>query len=579
MIPARVTIRFARVGIAAAIAACAVVAEQSTAWISVTPSRPVRGDSVQLRLVLGDTLQGCAPRFDSMSCSFRDARPVAGHPCVQITLRYRTIPADSATPHGPDTVRYGPVFELGGLDSGYYVIYDGTNWDSLALWYIPVDSGTGPRIDGTVRGVAAEVAPLAGARVYLYTPDGVYASAAKARSDIPFDALRLARSDSAGRYSFADIADGIYRIDIVRPGYTSWRTQKAVSSHRTIDAELVKLGTFAVIEGSVSMLDCPPDSIAPACPRVPVEGCALSVGGLCGTVVGGSHGYLGPPCSAFTDTAGIFRIDSVKITDSATSVFANHPFFHPETLSLRLRPDRVTHADFIVKPSYRHRATRTAGSLTFTLRSSTRSYPPGGWLAFCYDVRNTGVADTTISFAEACLPLGRYQIDYRVEYDAGVQLSPSVTCDPLCLAVTLEPGQTVRRGPESIGPIGTAGSSLDSACIVAWLREYREISEVRLWVYFEDTATAAHTIEPARPSPRLRCRLRGADIVLQLQSSERLSVVRYDLRGRRIAVILAPTRLPGGIHTIGLSSPAPARPSVLRISADAGERALLITAP
>lgn len=576
MIQAPVLLRVARAGIVAALAACALAAEQSTVWLAVTPACPVRGDSVRLQLILGDTLRGCEPTFDSMSCSFGSGRPVAEHPCVQIILRYRTVPADTAATCGTDTVSFGPVFELGSLDSGYYLLYDGTNWDSLGLWYIPVDDSSGLRIAGTVRGIATETHPLSGVRVRLSTPDVVYASAAKARSDVPYDVIRLSRTDSAGSYSFTGIAPGIYRVTFVRPGYTSWSTQKMLSADRIIDAELVKLGSYGTVEGSVMMFDCPAESIGTDCPLLPVSGCGMRAHSHCGTVVAGNYTRLGPPCSTFTTHEGTFRLDSVAIMDSITRIYANHPLFGPDSVSVRLRPDTIAHADFILKPSYRHRTEHSAGALTFTLRSRERSYLPGSSPAFRYEVSNSGSVDTTVSFDEACLPLGLHQVDYRIEYGGRVQLPPPFACQSMHLDVTLRPGESFGRGPEAVGPLSTAEGSPDSACIVAWLREYRELSELRLWVYFEDTTTGVGAPVSLRASSPFACRLRGAALELELRRPQRLSVARYDLMGRRIAVLLAPAHLPAGSHTVTFSPTAALGPSVLRIRGEDGQQTLFL---
>lgn len=545
------------------------VAEQTAAWLAVAPLLPVRGDWVRVQLVLGTAVDGYAPWFDSLDVSTEDGKPVGEYPSQRIALHYRSHAPDSNPPPTADSVRYGPVFDLGVLDSGYYLLYDGTNWDTLALWYVPPEPGGGITITGSIGRAGAPGGPLAGAVVRLSAPDVVYTAGAKEVAATPYTTMRVARTDSSGSFDFGDLGEGIYRIVVTRQGYFGWETQRAVSADIAVGTDLVRAQSFGTIVGRVMAFDCPTDSLSPDCGQVPVGGCSVRLLWSDGSTL------IATADSAHTDSAGDFRIDSAAIADTVMWAVARHPHFAPETLVVRPREGLVTQTEFLFDPSYRHMAVRTHGNLTFTLRSRSRAYPQNEQIGVTFEVTNTGTSDTVVSFDKACLPVGYYQLRYQLESAEGqvLELPPDENerriCTALQTTVVLGPGESIVRDPAEFGQLLVEGKPPDSICIVAWVDEYRELSETRLWVYAADTAMGRRTSSFSVSSRPVCCRIHGTQLVLNIDRTQHVDAAAFDFSGRRTAVVLSTAMLGAGTHRIALDPCVDGgRPCLLRVAGE-----------
>lgn len=570
-----------RFAVAAALLSLSAAELSASPVVVLDPPRPVAGDSLTLRLLLGTAGPGCASQFTNVTSSITDGRPVANRPCRQITVRYTTVPPNSDSACTGEPAWYGPEWSLGELDSCYYLILVGGAWDTLALFDARPPSGTGLRLSGTVRELSVSHAPLCGVPVRLQTPDVVYASLPKGQTEPPLETIGYVRTDTAGQYAFPSLTEGIYKVKAACVDHDADSLTFELRADRLLDLELRPQGRYGAVVGTVNALTCTTTVDGAACDSVlvPLEGCPVFL--------------RGPSAGAFdngeviTDSLGRFRFDRVQADTAQLTVTVYGGVHGSESRTFRLIPDSTVSVDFVLRQLFQHKARQSIGSLEMVLRTSRREYLRGQPIEAIVALVNRTESDTVLHFDSLYSPPGsgslmlevssqlpdgfmlksdRYVGCYPISSEvilaaADSFVTPTIQLQPMCvitLPITPKPAShEAEYLPKS--STMTEQEIPDSIELVAWLREYRDISETKLWVYYVDSfPLAAHPIQRPAPDPGNHCTVSGARLIITLDHAQRVTVVLFSLDGRVVAAPVTAMRLGAGRHVIDLSRPAAA---------------------
>lgn len=531
--------------------------------LNIDPAHPVAGDSVTVRLVLGMLPEGWVPNISVTGAVMSSGRPVDGHRCTAVALQYTVGDLDTTRPAGQDSVSYGPIFALDEVDTGYYIVRDPHDWDTLALFR--VDTAGAPEgivVGGRVVSAVDTGTALMGACVRMSYPDvETTIPLSKCVEEPAQKAIRYIRTDSLGRYEFTGLEEGIYTFTFYRDGFLEHTCQIPVTRSRALDAGLVPTSAGFSLSGHVTAVACS----GAVCEEYPAVGAEVVVACECDSaqneqrcflLADGTVRCLREYCVAVTDSQGGYRFTDLPGGAGMLLVLGVLPGHTPVNAWIEHAPGEEVVRNIRVFTRYAHCATRDHGSLRFSLCSPTDTCPLDSTTVVRYTVTNTGSQDTVLTFMRTCPPLGVSSI--RMEPcsfgAAGIGLGFPVkpdACSNATSLVTLPPGESFSLGPLEVTFAPENPAPVERLAICGWLEGSEDVSEASLMLSHE--SAQEHVVKPDRSGhPPPSCAFAGGAIALLLDAPGTVCVERYDLTGRRLTVLHGPDLLPAGRYRVPL---------------------------
>ena len=346
----------------------------------LTPSQPVDGDDVSMRLIKGMHSNSCTPTYTAVSFDLEPSMLPVYPPEIGIRLKYIEHPGNQ----GPCLMvitPYGPTFKFGNLNVGSYTVFDG---EDAVLRFSVAEKGSVKThtIDGVVTedtGPLEIFAPLEGVTVYLQMQDDIYFidDPIIMPPEIPYRTVDSAKTDQNGHYEFSGIAGGYYRLGFVKDGYQSkygngwyWAGGFTLQADTTINASLLPVDAAAVVNGNVAWADCPDIGDGP-CILEPVAGCSITVNFplilMYDAVQMGSQQLVG--LTAVTDREGNYTISDVPVTYSnqPVTVSAAKEGFAPASERAALYNRGIATVNFILEKSYSNSVSEVKDGIVFTV--------------------------------------------------------------------------------------------------------------------------------------------------------------------------------------------------------------------
>jgi hypothetical protein len=537
-------------------------------YLSLTPAKPVAGDVVTMKIMLGTASNSCAaPTFSNISFTIEQSMLTIYPPLFTVKVKFRqdSIPIGKVCPAVYNPVDYGPAFGLGALKVGSYAVVDAID-EKKTYGNFTVVEGPAPVTGKTLKGKIYDdpyptkrmARPIPSVKVFIEAgPMPLTSAAAEPASQSAALILRdSAFTDSLGAFVFTKLSQGNFNLTCTHKEFRTITKSFFLRSDTSISLTMVSVSAFAAVQGTVTM-------VSPENGRVaPLEGCTVTVskGQYLPTV--GTEAWKTQILWVITDVNGKYAIDSIPITANGETWYVNafRGAQYRDNQPVTLSNMSVMTVDFKFMLPYQNSDSVVVHGAVFRTATDKYVYRKDEPVKVRYSITNT----TRTDFVYGPFNMG-------CEYDLAVMVIPTVTAAPqkeiyrqsdqltVCLAaidsIVVSAGKTVVKDfPDYYLPALTSFAPTGNKIILMVTARLRGAKYdttavgVPIEVRLDPTAVAGGTETMAGFTAP--CDVRGGKIALQLPRAQNVSVALFRLDGKMLPGAAYSRMLQAGSHLL-----------------------------
>jgi hypothetical protein len=566
-------------------------------YLIVLPDTPyAEKDPVELLLVKGRASNSCrAPTHENVSFSIEKSPLTIYPPLYSVTVSYREIPVpkDRVCPDIYDPVLYGPIFELGLLKEGQYVVIDSGRtlggFNVTVEGRVPLYVMKGKIVDDPYplkrMGLPVPKAQIIVTR-RVPTPGIVDQSSRPVVSEQP---VCTTFTDSNGDFAAKDLARGIYRLNCTHPDFNPVTLGLTLSSDTAVAITMTATSAAAAVRGRVTEVSMVSGMINTV---KWVEGCSVQVARPAIFVTDQGTATIEPGLkevvlTATTDKNGIYDFPTIPIAYNGEKwrVTAFKDGYVSETSLVALYNMQTDTVNFTFQRSFVNSASDTVRGIIFSVATDKVLYTIGEGIASRYAITNTTADTVTFSpFAMQC------EYDMAVANPVGkiiFRLSDVTECleSFAPVSITVKPGETVLKTfpvyyLQEVSPSVVSGQIVKLLVFSARLRgEKYDETEVSVEIGVQNARTSVLSSVHARSStPSIVCSPIRNGIVMNLSDPQTVSFTVYSLDGKINRDRSFKRELRAGSHFFPLTGTAdPNRVFIVAVATGAYSKAFKIS--
>jgi hypothetical protein len=407
--------------------------------VVITPVAPSASkDPVVIQIIRGIATNDClAPTYENVSWKITASN--AGSSMYIVTVEFTEIPVppNKICPMIYSPVSYGPVFKIGTIAAGtYLVVNEGKTLKTFTVGASVYE--TGYLIKGTVvddpfpekrMGL-----PLQGVKVYLnQLVNGIITN----ERIIPEMLKDSAVTDLAGNYVFARYPKGTYTVLFVHNNFNYLQKMLSLSKDTIVNVALLAKTAKASVIGKVTEVVTINDVIT----LVPVAGCEVIIER---PIVLPQQTSFVPQVTykAVTATDGTFKIENVIINNNGESVMvrAIKSGFTSDLKSVILNNGMASDISFSIQKIYSNSISVVSDKVQYSLATDKAVYATDDIVNIRYAIKNIGTAAVTFGhFSGEC----KYDFIVKAKDSVLYRLMEKPLCQTSITYITIAAGDSV----------------------------------------------------------------------------------------------------------------------------------------
>ena len=531
----------------------------------IIPSSPTQNDSVMLWLILGEYGNSCIPTYNTSFKIQQISKNVCVRaPCPQdyeIYIFYKENPIPPILrPCLMVITQYGPKFSFGKLSVGTYTVIDSTKNGNIVARFTVSETSSKSKIEGTViedAGLLDIFKPIQKAKIYLSSSVIIYYPANKDASIISpiIDPVIIDSTftNSNGQFLFENVSQGAYRLQIIAEGYQTQNIYVNVPPDTTLKIAMLKENVICSVLGNVKELICS-NTNPQICKESFVEGCSVYVFipfAIEPLLLKSSAPIItGIKYSGITDKSGNYKIDSIPLSyeNKTVTITATKSGYAQENNKITLLPNSAVTANFILTRAYTNAETTSVSDVIFTVATEKPQYLRGESIKTRYCIFNNSIATVTFDFSSGC----QFDMTAIAHKDTIYSYTKNIACTEMLTKITLAPGEQKIMDFPAFTYNDTSGQILITAKLIG---------------YDKSSASIIVPVLPATKTkyalkPRINYKNKSIisysnltkTIILNIPSSQNVSVSAYILNGRKVSQLSTKKFLPAGVHYLSLKN-------------------------